>query len=296
MKYTTFNELLVNCKELYDEAVKKDKDLEKVFGGNTQIMTEWWSKYIENSIKIIEKEYSDKTESVDWLFWESMCNTDGYMDFEKEGVIYEGSPKNIWLDLNGILDESFSKTIPDNPDLEDKDSMLYDGSFITKEKEMDYITREDEDMIYTHKLILLKNKQVLLESVELAKRLEQSVSDDMVNIKVSKEDFVKKLENIFEKLVVLSKNKENINRINQNLNMVLMRFIGEPITQEIMDMIEFEVKNILVNNVNLGIIEEYTIIDTLQKAKLEGTILWKDASSSMKFEILLEDKIEVIFT
>jgi len=371
MKFKTFETLLTNCKELYDEAIQKDKDLEKAFGGDSQIMTDWWSNYIENTINILEKEYNDKTESINWLFWESMCNSDGYMDFENDGVTYEGSPKNIWLELNGMLDERFSKdnyktykgmrVNPKNGSLYTKNGFnitqyIYDDvlkrhnydlnnlkpfeekifhyndcyyvlksskdTFILEQKsynivdevdevnepnkkdikqelneiDMTHIVKEDEDMIYAHKLILLKDKQIQLESIELAKRLEQSVSDDIANEKVTKEDFAKKLELNFEELLLLSKNKENINRINQNLNMVLMRFIGEPITQEIMDMIEFEIKNVLVNNVNLGIIEEYTITSITQDAEVKGTILWKGASSPMKFKILLLNKIEVIFT
>jgi len=116
MKYETFNNLIQNCKELYDEAVKRDKDLEKVIGGDSQIMSDWWSKYIEKTIESIEEEFGDKDSTVDWLFWESICSSSGYMDFEVDGITYEGNPKNVWMELSGILDERFSKTIeePEN--------------------------------------------------------------------------------------------------------------------------------------------------------------------------------------
>jgi len=111
MRYETFESLLLNCKELYDTACIRDKKLQEALGGDSQIMTDWWSKYIEETINIISKDAGDKHEVVDWLFWESMCNNDGYISFWEDDIEYEGSPQNVWLDLKGKLNEGFSKNI-----------------------------------------------------------------------------------------------------------------------------------------------------------------------------------------
>lgn len=108
MKYETFKGLIENAKKLYDDAVKRDKRLEDALGNNSVVITDWWGEYIEEIINIIQKEYNDDTDSVSWLFWESVCN-DKYQDFVIDGAIYEGNPFNVWMDLEGELSERFAK-------------------------------------------------------------------------------------------------------------------------------------------------------------------------------------------
>jgi hypothetical protein len=108
MKYKTFEALLNNCNKLYKDAVEQDYKIQDAFGGDTQVMTDWWDASITETLNIISNDMGDTSEAVDWLFWESMQNDD-YMDFEINGITYEGSPRNIWLDLKGKLDERYSK-------------------------------------------------------------------------------------------------------------------------------------------------------------------------------------------
>jgi len=114
MKFETFEILLNNCKNLYDTACDRDEKLQNVLGGDTQIMTDWWSKYIEETLKAISLEFGrnpDEDDTIDWLFWDSMCNKDGYLNIEIEEINYVGSPKNIYLMLNNMLDERLGETV-----------------------------------------------------------------------------------------------------------------------------------------------------------------------------------------
>jgi len=108
MKFKTFEALLLNCKALYEAGCAKDRRLTEAFGGDTQIMTEWWDLFISETISTISKDMGDEHEVVDWLFWESMCNNDGYVSFWEDDVEYLGSPQNVWLDLKGKLNEGYS--------------------------------------------------------------------------------------------------------------------------------------------------------------------------------------------
>jgi hypothetical protein len=117
MKFKTFENLLNNCKDLYDAACERDSKLQEVLGGDTAVMTDWWSKYIEDTLKTISLEFNvnpNTDNSVDWLFWDSMLGYDtnnGYLNFTIDGINYVGSPKNVYLDLTGMLDERLGDTV-----------------------------------------------------------------------------------------------------------------------------------------------------------------------------------------
>jgi len=109
MKFKTFEALLNNCISLYDNATKRDRKISDAIGGDTEVMSDWWDENLVSILDTIALDMGDTTETIDWLFWESMLNRDSYMDFVIDDITYEGSPRNVWLDLKGRLDERYSK-------------------------------------------------------------------------------------------------------------------------------------------------------------------------------------------
>jgi len=53
MNLKTFIKSMENLKEFYEDAVKFDKKIELAFGGDTAIMTDWWGKHLDESLRII---------------------------------------------------------------------------------------------------------------------------------------------------------------------------------------------------------------------------------------------------
>lgn len=77
MKLNTFKRLINIMDDIRLESIKKDKAFEKVFGGDTQIITEDWSKHIESMISTMMEDLDDTEEYIDWFFWETDCGRDG---------------------------------------------------------------------------------------------------------------------------------------------------------------------------------------------------------------------------
>jgi len=173
MKYKTFESLLLNCKELYDEAVKRDKTLQDALGGDTQIMTEWWSKYIEKTIDSIQEEFGDKNETVDWLFWESMCSSSGYMDFVIDDVTYIGNIENVWMDLTGILDERFGKSISSS-----EDKSKTQESTILSDSEIDEIINKELNPQLSKEEIVNAHDKDKLENMNVKNIIKENFSTD----------------------------------------------------------------------------------------------------------------------
>ena len=96
MKKETFIQTINLIKNFYDEVVTQDKKLEEAIGGDTRIMSDWHSKYMEDMLDILAKEMNDEGEMVDWLFWESICSYSGPSSFEVQGVTYKGTPENVY--------------------------------------------------------------------------------------------------------------------------------------------------------------------------------------------------------
>ena len=103
MKLKTFEKIMNNLKEMYDEGIEYDHKLQEAFGGDTVIMTDWWSTGIEKTLDIISNDMGDTTGAIDWLFWESMLSTSSPMTFAIDDVDYEGTPENVWLEIKGKL-------------------------------------------------------------------------------------------------------------------------------------------------------------------------------------------------
>jgi hypothetical protein len=108
MKKETFIATINLIKSFYDEVIEQDKKLEEAIGGDTRIMSDWHSKYMEDMLEILTKEMDDEGEMVDWLFWESMCSYSGPNSFEVEGVSYKGTPENVYDYLVNELKEENS--------------------------------------------------------------------------------------------------------------------------------------------------------------------------------------------
>jgi len=103
MKLETFVKLINETKKVYDNSIAQDKKLENALGGDSVVMTEWISEHLEENIKIIAEDMNDTEEWIDWLFWESVCSNSNYSEFEVDGVVYRGTPKNIWKLLKNKL-------------------------------------------------------------------------------------------------------------------------------------------------------------------------------------------------
>jgi len=271
MKYETFENLLLNAKSLYDTAVKKDKAIEEAFGGDSLINTEWWSPFIEETISIIESEYNDKTGSVDWLFWEIICSPSN-IDFTFDDAIYEGSILNIWLQLEGKLDERYSKGFVEANEQENKP------------KTVPELGKKNESVI-AHKLIRLKDKQIASESTAL---LSNSVFDDSVSL----ESFEELLDKSYNQLKTKSDNQEIITEISGNIKIALMILRGSTINQETMNMAEFEISKVLYNHKEQGRIKDYRTIES--SSTIYSSIFWKNDARS-DFVVELGDDININF-
>ena len=103
MKLQTFENTILELRDLYNSAVNHDRKLEDALGGDTQVATLWWDDFITNSLHILERDMSDTKDIIGWLFWDSMDDSTGYNTFTDNDEEYEGSPKNVWLSLKGKL-------------------------------------------------------------------------------------------------------------------------------------------------------------------------------------------------
>jgi len=105
MKYEVFKGLIETTQSIYDDACEHDRKLQEVFGGDSSIQTDWWDKHLEMILKNLELEFGDKTEMVDWLFWECMNSVGGNLTFIYEDIEYEGTVRNVYLFLTNNLNE-----------------------------------------------------------------------------------------------------------------------------------------------------------------------------------------------
>jgi hypothetical protein len=119
MKKETFIKTIENIKDFYDATVLQDKKIQEALGGDTQVMTEWHSKYIEKMLEILSEEMGDTSDTIDWLFWDSVCSMDGeYMTFEIDGNEYLGTPENIWKELKQELTVDDAIKVQDPEEIE----------------------------------------------------------------------------------------------------------------------------------------------------------------------------------
>ena len=121
MKLKTFKSMIQTIVEIYEESSKRDKAFEKVFGGDTQIVTNESGILMDKLIKIlvidIKKDQSEKSieEGIDWidyLIYENLI-TDKY-DAKKESIFikdketgkekgYPVTEKVTWKILKGKI-------------------------------------------------------------------------------------------------------------------------------------------------------------------------------------------------
>ena len=192
MKFKTFESLLHSCIDLYNRGVEQDKKLSEAFGDFSKVSQDWWRYSIDNIIDSIELEYNDKNKTVSWLFWESMLNGEGYLDYDIDGVIYEVSPENIWMELNGILGEQFSKSVP----VEIDESAGSVGSTeLTKEKMIN--THDEKDIKETDVTNPVPGDNPWLGKLEMEQEIDNLKNSDVPkdtvsDTKISKDAFIVK--------------------------------------------------------------------------------------------------------
>lgn len=94
MKFETFKETMNLLLLEYRSSRKKDKELEKIFGSDSCIISEL--KYIDSMLNILKIEFNDKDDFIDWFFYEVLLNN----DFDKKIIInnkeYKPTYKNIY--------------------------------------------------------------------------------------------------------------------------------------------------------------------------------------------------------
>jgi hypothetical protein len=160
LNYKTFKSLLDTCEEIYDISVARDKRLQEALGGDTQIMTDYWDKPIQDILKAISLEFGrdpEQDDLVDWLFWDNMINTNmnnGYLTFDHEGLDYVGSPKNIYLLLTGLLDERLGETVHKDTCADEDNGLikLNNGITVTREFYEDIFSMFGHDLQYMGQL------------------------------------------------------------------------------------------------------------------------------------------------
>jgi len=325
MKFKTFESLLQNCIDLYNRGVEQDKKLSSAFGGDSEITQDWWGYPIDDILNSIELEFCDKEERVQWLFWESMLNMEEYADFEIDGIVYEGSPENIWMELKGILNEQFSKSIPFETNKFTKEEIV-EAHDEKKIKEIDMthlvpgdnpwqssvIQESDKDKeiesnnvpeIKTEqfkKRLLLKDKQIELESKKYSEILEKKVNIlNLFNDNIAMDTFETSLNKIFESLLLDTKHKDTLTDMNNKIRMVLLQFTTEPINEEIASMINFEIQKVFNNLKEFKNIFDYKVEKADIKEdyiRIEGNWLWEDIGEREKlFSIDIGEEIKIDF-
>ena len=186
MKFKTFESLLHSCVDLYNRGVEQDKKLSEAFGDFSEVSQDWWGYSIDNIIDSIELEFNDKEERVQWLFWESILNREEYLDFKIDGIVYEGSPENIWMELNGILDEKFSKSVPVE---------IAESIELTKEKMIN--THDEKDIKETDVTNPVPGDNPRLGKLEMEQEIDNLKNSDVPkdtvsDTKISKDAFIVK--------------------------------------------------------------------------------------------------------
>jgi len=330
MKFKTFESLLQNCLDLYNAGCARDKVLSDAFGGDTNIMTDWWDTFIEETLESIKAELNDDSDTIDWLFWDNMTmnNEPEYQTFEVDGVEYIGNPKNIYLELTGMLDEKIGDTVhKDTSDdikissenlvkVHDKEKIkeidmthLVPGDNPWKSsviQELDKLEENEDKNISEdkttqfNKKLLLKDKQIELESIQhsdiLAKEVELL---SLFNENVSVSDFEIELNKVFESLKLDSKHKDTLVDMNNKIRMVLLQFTTEPINKEIASMINFEIQKVFNNLKEFKRIFDYKVEKADIKGdfiRIEGTWLWEDINEREKsFGINIGEEIKIEF-
>jgi len=115
MKFATFDKQITELKKFYDEACARDAKIQEALGGDTQVMTDWWSSALDGILNTIKLEFDlpKNDDTIDWLFYDCICN-DEEMTFECAGINYIGNTKNVYLSLTGMLDERFGEQASEN--------------------------------------------------------------------------------------------------------------------------------------------------------------------------------------
>ena len=101
MKFETFKFLIESCEKEMDRKDEQDKQLEKIFGGDTQIISD--TPFIDDVLDSLLIEYPDTNEDVfsDFIFRVTPRTDDD--TFSIDGVEYIDNIENLWLYVEGKL-------------------------------------------------------------------------------------------------------------------------------------------------------------------------------------------------
>jgi len=239
----------------------RDNKLTDAFGGESQIITNNSDYIIDAILSSMNAEYNYGNDLVHNLFWDHIAmDTPG--KFKSNGISYDYTIKNVWLELEGLLDETFINS-------NSKSNDVYD-------------TISDEFKMFK----LLSEKQVALSSSDLANTLKLRSDEYPKDL----EKFRELLEIDFNKLVVISDNKDVLDRIFFQLNASLSNFLFEKIDDATLKMIRLDIESILSNAKNMGSIEKYYIYT---EENINIQLYFKDSEYSVTFNISICDELKI---
>jgi len=318
MRFETFKSLLQNCYDMYNTKNNNDAKLSEVFGTEINSTGNLCNTYIDNTLNIIKEDLNCTDNKISELFWDGMIENNG-QDIELNGINYENNIKNIWLYLNDLLndfedkysypapgvtineidvsqdfvDNNKPKFISDISVDEEMSTLSSGSSFDKSEKEVELET-DDIPLITLKKLSLYKS-QLRLENKKLSDILENKVKYAL-NSDYSIDNFNNILEVEFDTLKLDAKYSDTLNKIESHFRMVLGTFIGEPMSQNTLEMISFEVKNVLNKLKNIKSLFDYTVEIIIEDEKVSGSWYWEDSNEKPKiFSIEIDEEIKIEF-
>lgn len=95
-----FKEIITELLNEYNRRSIQDRDLAKIFGGDSYIIQDY--TFIDNMLSILRKNLNDEYEFIDWLFYENLVNNKT-LTFTIEEKEYEGTIENVYDYLKGCL-------------------------------------------------------------------------------------------------------------------------------------------------------------------------------------------------
>ena len=100
MKYETFEALITACETEYERKYQQDKSFEKLFGGDTQIISD--NPFLDRVLDIMLIEYPDAYEDVFGDFIYRVTPRDENDEtWHIDGADYKDTIRNLWLYCEG---------------------------------------------------------------------------------------------------------------------------------------------------------------------------------------------------
>jgi len=271
MKFATFDKQITELKKFYDEACARDTKIQEALGGDTQVMTDWWSSALDGILDTIKSEFDlpENDDTIDWLFYDCVCN-DEEMTFEYEGINYIGNTKNVYLSLTGMLDERFGEQASENKE----------EAEIVPEQDNLHI-RDNEKMVNGSPLLLdLKDYQIKLESVELAEKLDNIIKEKFTEDGEWKypteEEYYSTLRSEFDNLMIDSKNLYKRDKITTYIVNVLGHLGLDVMDRKNLEMAAMETTILLNRSKEYGEISSYKVEISEDTSSIYCSLQWED--------------------